>query len=403
MDPSTRLPAAFISLGHGNFRLFWILQLISLIGIWMQITAHGWLVYDLTGSKFLLGVINALGGLPILVLSPFAGVIVDHFNRKKLLVFTQIVFASGAFLVGLLISTGQVRFWNLCAIAFVGGLINALDSPARMAFFVELIDIRSLGNAIALNSLAFNFARILGPALAGFLVGAVGIEFCFYLNGGAFIPAIVGMWFLKGDFSAQTDMAGSVRQALLDGARYIKNNKNVFYSLLMVMITSTFVMPFAILMPVFAKDILKVGPQGLGTLMAFSGFGAFIGAYILAQFSQRIDFMRLIYYSTLLVVGSLLFFAFSTRFSWSCLALALLGLGVVTQVASINTYIQGVVPNELRGRVMSFYTLGFMGFMPVGAFQAGVVAHFFGAPLSLAIGAMILFIPILVLFFRKRT
>jgi MFS family permease len=169
-----------------------------------------------------------------------------------------------------------------------------------------------------------------------------------------------------------------------------------------VTISSTFVMPFAILMPVFAKDILKVGARGLGTLMAFSGFGAFIGAYLLAQFSQRIDFMKFIYYSTLVVAGALLFFAFSTRFAWSCLALALLGLGIVIQIASINTYIQGVVPNELRGRIMSFYTLCFMGFMPVGAFLAGVVSHFFGAPLSLALGAIVLIGPVLVMLFRRN-
>jgi MFS family permease len=397
-----KFPIAFASLEHINFRMFWSVQLISLIGIWMQITAQGWLVYELTSSKFLLGVISAVGGLPILLLSPFGGIIADHFNRKKLLVFTQILFSAGAFLIGILISTKLINFQSLVAIAFVGGIVNALDSPARMAFFVELIDIRSLGNAIALNSLGFNIARVIGPALAGYLVGAIGIEVCFYLNALAFIPAICGTYILKGDFSAKVTMKNSVKEALLDGARYVGANKNVFYSLLLVATSSTFVMPFAILMPVYAKDILKVGAQGMGTLMAFSGFGAFIGAYILAQFGHRIDFVKFIYYSTIMLAVSLLFFAFSTNFAWSCLFLALLGLGIVVQVASINTYIQGVVPNELRGRIMSFYTLCFMGFMPIGALQAGIVSHFIGAPLSLALGAVILFIPVFVMLFRKK-
>jgi MFS family permease len=397
-----KFPVALASLEHTNFRLFWTVQLISLIGIWMQITAQGWLVYELTSSKFLLGVINAVGGLPLLFLSPFGGIIADHFNRKKLLVFTQIAFSTGAFLVGLLISTDIINFRILAAIAFFGGIINAIDSPARMAFIVELIDIKSLGNAIALNSLGFNVARVIGPALAGYLVGAIGIDICFYLNAAAFIPAIIGTYLLKGDFSAKAPMKSSIKEALWDGGRYIRANDKVYYSLFIVAVSSTFVMPFAILMPVYAKDILKAGAQGLGTLMAFSGFGAFIGAFLLAQFGHRIDFVKFIYYSAVLVSGSLLAFAFSTHFAWSCFFLSLLGLGIVVLVASINTYIQGVVPNELRGRVMSFYTLCFMGFMPIGGFQAGVVSHFIGAPLSLAIGAVILLIPIFGLLFRKN-
>jgi MFS family permease len=397
-----KFPAAFASLEHGNFRLFWTVQLISLIGIWMQITAQGWLVYELTASKFLLGVINAVGGLPLLFLSPFGGIIADRLNRKKLLVFTQIAFSAGAFLIGLLISTNLINFKLLVVIAFFGGIMNAIDSPARMAFIVELIELRSLGNAIALNSIGFNVARVIGPALAGYLVGAIGIEVCFYLNTVAFIPAILGTYVLKGDFSAKIAKGNSFKEALLDGARYVGGNKKVFYSLLLVATSSTFVMPFAVLMPVYAKDILKAGPQGLGALMAFSGFGALIGAFVLAQFSQRIDFVKFIYYSTILLAVSLLLFAFSTHFAWSCFFLALLGMGIVMQVASINTFIQGVVPNELRGRIMSFYTLCFMGFMPIGAFQAGVVAHFIGAPLSLSVGAVILLVPIFVMLFRKR-
>jgi MFS family permease len=270
MTRKLKFPVALASLKHTNFRLFWTVQLISLIGIWMQITAQGWLVYELTSSKFLLGVISAVGGLPILFLSPFGGIIADHFNRKKLLISTQIAFAAGGFLIGILISMKLISFRSLVVIAFFGGIVNAIDSPTRMAFIVELIDIRSLGNAIALNSLGFNIARVIGPAVAGYLVGAIGIEVCFYLNSVAFIPAILGTYLLKGDFSAKVTMGSSVKEALFDGGRYVRANKKVFYSLLLVATSSTFVMPFAVLMPVYARDILKVGPQGLGTLMAFS-------------------------------------------------------------------------------------------------------------------------------------
>ncbi|MBI4766195.1 MAG: MFS transporter [Deltaproteobacteria bacterium] len=305
-------------------------------------------------------------------------------------------------MIGVLISLKVINFWNLIVIALLGGIVNAIDSPARMAFIVELIEIRSLGNAIALNSIGFNIARVIGPALAGYIVGMIGLDVCFYLNAMAFIPAILGTHILKGDFSAKGAMGNSVKEALFDGGRYIGANKKVFYSLMLVATSSTFVMPFAILMPVYAKDLLKVGAQGLGTLMAFSGFGSLIGAYVLAQFSHRIDFVKFIYYSTILLAVSLFLFAFSTHFAWSCFFLALLGMGIVVQVASINTFIQRVVPNELRGRIMSFYTLCFMGFMPIGAFQAGVVSHFLGAPLSLASGAVILLVPIFVMLFRKK-
>jgi MFS family permease len=397
-----KFPLAFASFEHSNFRLFWTVQLISLVGIWMQITAQGWLVYDLTASKFLLGVFNSVGGLPLLLLSPFGGLIADHFNRKKLLVFTQIALSAGSFLIGVLISSKVINFQSLVVIAFLGGIVNAIDSPTRMAFIVELIDLRSLGNAIALNSIGFNIARVIGPALAGYIVGMIGLDICFYLNALAFIPAIVGTYILKGDFSAKGAMGNSVKEAIFDGGRYIRANKKVFYSLMLVATSSTFVMPFAILMPVYAKDLLKVGAQGLGTLMACTGFGSLIGAYVLAQFSHRIDFVKFIYYSTIMLAVSLLLFAFSTHFAWSCFFLAFLGMGIVIQVASINTFIQGVVPNELRGRVMSFYTLCFMGFMPIGAFQAGVVSHFIGAPLSLALGAVMLLVPIFVMLFRKK-
>ena len=323
MMSNLKFPLAFASFEHSNFRLFWTVQLISLVGIWMQITAQGWLVYDLTSSKFLLGVFNSVGGLPLLLVSPFGGLIADHFNRKKLLVFTQIALSAGSFLIGVLISLKVINFQSLVVIAFLGGIVNAIDSPTRMAFIVELIDLRSLGNAIALNSIGFNIARVIGPALAGYIVGMIGLDVCFYLNAIAFIPAIFGTYILKGDFSAKGAMGNSVKEALFDGGRYIRANKKVFYSLMLVATSSTFVMPFAILMPVYAKDILKVGAQGLGTLMAFTGFGSLIGAYVLAQFSHRIDFVKFIYYSTIYVGRFIIVFCLLHPF---CLVLLLSGL-----------------------------------------------------------------------------
>jgi MFS family permease len=398
-----RLPYAFDSLKYRNYRMFWSGQLISLIGLWMQTLAQGWLVYELTASKFLLGLINAIAGLPVLLLTPAGGIIADHVNKKKLLLFTQVMFSILSFLIGLLISLKWINFENLAFLVFFIGVINAIDSPTRQAFVVELVNKRVLGNAIALNSLAFNSARILGPALAGYIIGITGVEACFYFNAITFFAVIWGLLLVRGDFGAKAEMGSTVRQAFFDGLSYIFKDEKVLFSLILVAFSSLFAMPYAVLMPVFAKDILKVGAQGLGILMAFSGLGALIAAFVLAQFSKKIDLKKLILASTFVMSAALILFSFSLNFYLSCLMLALLGWGIVSQSASVNTFIQHEVPNELRGRIMGFYTLCFMGFMPIGAFQAGITSHFFGAPIALAIGGVACLIPaaFMVFYFDK--
>lgn len=398
-----RIPQVFAALVHRDFRIFWTWQSISLVGIWMQMMAQNWLVYDLFSSKFLLGLVNTFAGLPLLLLSPLGGIVADHMDKRKLLVFTQVMFALLSFLVGAMVSSGFVPFWAIALVATASGVVNSLDTPVRQAFVVELADKRSLGNAIALNSLAFNVARIIGPALAGYLIGAVGIEFCFYLNALSFIPVLAGMFWLTGDFRAKARMTSSVAESLKDGARYVLDNRKVLYLLILIAISSVFVMPYAVLMPVFAKDILNVGAQGLGTLMAFSGAGALVGALTLAQYNTKIDYRKFILASTITMSAALLAFSFSNIFAVSCALLAVMGWGIVSQAASVNTLIQQEVPNELRGRVMSFYSMSFMGFMPVGAFQAGIISHFIGAPGALAIGAVLAAVPaVFMIFFYKK-
>ncbi|MEK7375704.1 MAG: MFS transporter [Candidatus Margulisiibacteriota bacterium] len=384
---------AFESLQFKNYRDFWTGQLVSLTGSWMQMIAMGWLVYDLTSSKLLLGLINGIAGIPVLLLMPIGGIFADRMSKRKLMLFTQISFAALAFTIGLLISTGHISFWNLAAIAFLMGIINAIDVPANQAFVVELVDRRVLGNAIALNSIAFNIARVIGPAVAGYMIGLAGIEACFYLNALSFFVLIFVLLHMKGDFSPKADLSKSMGYALSEGIRYILDNKKVLFSISLVAFTSLFIMPYAALMPVFAKDILKVGAPGMGILMSFAGIGALIGAFMLAQYSAKIDLKTLILTSTLTLSATAIVFSVSTVFSFSCLMLMIMGWAVVSQAASINTFIQKEVPNELRGRVMSFFSLFFLGFMPIGAFQAGIVAHFLGAPAALIIGGLICLIP----------
>lgn len=398
------MPRAFESLQVKNYRYFWFGEGISLIGLWMQTIAQGWLVYDITGSKFLLGLIGTIAGLPVLFLTPIGGIIADHVNKKKLLLFTQVVFALFSFLIGVMISTGVINFWNLAVIVFIMGIANSIDSPTRQSFVIELVGRKHLANAIALNSMAFNTARALGPAVAGYLIGRVGVQACYFINAASFLAVIYGLLLVKGDFSPKFRMQSGMGNALASGFNYAFNNKKIFYSLLLVAFTSLFIMPYAILMPVFAKDILKVGAQGLGTLMAFSGFGALVGAFMLAQFSSKANQKNFIMISTLVTSIAILAFSQSLNLYFSCAMLWLIGWGIVSQAASVNTLIQHEVPDELRGRIMSFYVMSFMGLMPVGAFQAGVGSHFFGAPNSLAFGGIISLIPafFVIKYFRKN-
>lgn len=387
----------FSSLKEKNFAIFWSGQGISFIGSWMQMMAQSWLIYDLFSSKILLGVFNGVSGLPLLLLTPIGGLFADRFNRKKLLFTVQIIFAVLYFLFGLMVSLKFTSFSLLVFIGFLTGLFNAIDIPARQAIVVNLVEKKYLGNAIALNSLGINIARILGPALAGYLIGTIGVTSCFYINAASFIPAAITLFLLKGDFRSKEANDISIKIALLKGAQYIQDNKKVLFSLILIAFSSTFVMPFVILMPVFAKDVLNAGPQGLGILMAFSGMGALIGAATLAQLSRKIDYEKFVIINIFVVSFSLILFSFSTIFAFSCLTLAFLGWGIVSLAASISTIIQREVPNELQGRVMSYYSMAFMGFMPIGAFQAGILSHFVGAEMTLTIGGVVCLIPALLM------
>ncbi len=389
-----KVPAVLESLKYRNFRYFWSAQLFSLIGVWMQMIAMGWLVYEMTGSKFLLGLINTISGLPVLFLTPVGGYISDHFNKRNLMVVTSLCFALISFMIGIFISTGMINFVNLAVFTFLMGVTNAIDSPARQSFVIELINKRSIPNAIALNSLSFNVGRVIGPAVAGYLIGAAGVESCFYINAMSFGLVVLGQLVLTGDFSAKAVNKQGLTSGMLEGLNYVLENRKVLYYLILVAFSSLFIMPYAVMMPVFAKDVFQKGAQGLGILMAFPGFGALLGASILAQFSKTIDIEKNILYSTVTMAAALFIFALSTNFLFSCLMLVFIGWGIVSQAASINTYLQKVVPNELRGRLMAFYVMSFLGVMPIGAFQAGLMAHYSSAQAALAIGAVLSLLPI---------
>jgi MFS family permease len=395
-----KMPPVFEALGQDNFRYFFFGQLVSLTGLWMMMMATSWLIYDMTGSRFLLGMVNTVSGLPALILNPVGGIFADRMDKKMLLLFTQVASSAISFLIGFLISVHMIGVENLTILVFVFGLVSAIDSPTRQAFVIELVEKRTMGNAIALNSLGFNSARIIGPAVAGYLIGMIGVESCYFINAVSFIAVIISLLMIKGDFGPKNMDGHSIRKDFMDGLEYLFRNKRVLASLVVVAFTSIFIMPYAILMPVFVKDIFHRGPEGMGILMAFSGLGALIGALGLAQFSRTIDYKKFILFSSFIMTLASFVFSYSTSFSLAGLMLIFMGWGIVSQAASVNTVIQQEVPNKLRGRIMGFYAMSFMGFMPVGAFQAGIVSHFYGAQFTLAAGAVLSLLPTLLLLLR---
>lgn len=382
--------STFESLRYRNFRLFWCGQLISLIGSWIQNVAQGWLVLELTNSPFLLGLVNSIGSLPVLFLSMFAGVIADRVRKRNLIIMTQTALTILAFALGILTSTGLVKIWHVLIIVFLVGVVNAFDMPARQSFVIELVGRESLMNAIALNSSIFNAARTIGPAIAGIMVSSLGVAGCFYINAISFIPVIIGLSLINGEFRVKReDSSTSLIEDLKLGLKYLRSNQNVFVIILMVAINSIFGMPYTVFMPVFARDIFKVGARGLGFLMASVGIGALIGALVVASIGWyrkkgRILFVGISSFSVFLIIFSL-----SKSYVLGLLMLILTGFFMIMFTATANTLVQTYVRDDMRGRVMSIYTTFFAGMAPFGSLQAGAISSRWGVSTAVFLGGVI--------------
>lgn len=399
------LAKTFRALRHRNFRLFWTAQLISLTGTWMQSVSQGWLVYFLTKSALSLGVVSFAQFLPVLLFTLLGGVAADRFDRQRLVLFTQSASLVQAILLATLTLTGLVEVWHVILLAFVLGTINALDTPARQSLIHELVAREDLMNAIALNSTAFNSTRIVGPALAGTLLGALSAWFgssidgagatrlavgvCFALNALSYLATIIGLLLMDRQPQKNHERHESVWQSLGAGVAYVRENPSVRALLSLIGVSSVFGFSYVTLMPLYAGEVLKVGPQGYGLLMAAVGTGALIGALCLASLG---NYQRK---GLLLTVGNftfpvmLLTFALSDSFAASLIVLLGFGWGFITQNALTNTLLQTIAPDHLRGRILSLYTLMFLGMLPFGSLQVGVIAEHFGAPTALSLGALI--------------
>lgn len=384
MSQKLILPA----LQYRNYRLFFGGQSISLIGTWMQRIAMSWLVYRLTSSAFWLGIVGFTGQIPVFLLTPFAGVLADRMNRQRILVVTQTLAMIQALILALLVLTGTIAVWHILSLSIFLGIVDAFDMPVRQSFMVEIVEKKDLGNAIALNSSMVNSARLLGPSIAGMLIASMGEGMCFLLNGLSYLAVILSLLAMK-ITSKRTETPNTyVLHGLKEGFHYAFGFPPIRYVLLLIALVSLIGMPYTVLMPVFAKDILHGGPHTLGFLMGSSGVGALVGAIYLASRRTVLGLGKWISLAAGLFGIGLIAFSLS-RILWFSLFLMLLtGFGMIVQMASSNTILQTVVDEDKRGRVMSFYAMAFRGMTPFGSLLAGGLASKIGAPNTLMVGGI---------------
>ena len=379
----------FAALRHRNFRLFFFGQLVSLIGTWMQNTAQGWLVYQLTGSKMLLGVVAAAGSLPMLLFGIWGGSVADRYPKRPVMLVTQTVMMVLAFVLAALVAGGWVRPWHIVLLAACGGVAMAFDMPARQSFMVEMASRDDLMNAIALNSSIVNGARVVGPAVAGVLMATTGLAMCFCLNGLSFIAVIAGLLMMRLPARPPAQHRGSAWQHALEGLRYVWRNRRVRILLALLAVVGIFGWSYAVLMPAFARDVLGVGENRYGVLLGAAGLGALLGALTVATFGGSVRPRWVVlggvgWFSAMLLLLSV------TRIYWLCLVwLAAGGMGMMLFFSTTNTLIQTSVPDEMRGRVMGVWALVFGGMTPVGGLEAGALAHWLGVPAAIGIGAVV--------------
>jgi MFS family permease len=384
--PFSRFSHAWRALEHRNFRLFFTGQSISLVGTWMTRVATSWLVYRLTGSGLLLGVVGFAGQIPTFVLAPFAGVLVDRLDRRKLLVWTQALAGLQSLAMAALTLAKIINIHEVIWLSALQGLINAFDMPGRQAFLVQMVEDRQdLGNAIALNSSMVNMARLVGPALAGLVIGAVGEGYCFVIDGISYLAVIVSLLMMRVRSAPVTHAVTSMLEQLKEGWAYVSGFRPVRTILSLFALLSLMGMPFMVLMPIFASNVLHGGPHTLGFLLGASGVGALISAVSLALRKTVRGLTSMIQVSAALFGAGLIAFGLSRILLLSMFLMLIVGFGMMQGMAASNTVIQTLVPEDKRGRVMSYYTMAFVGMTPFGSLLAGGLADRLGAPHAIMI------------------
>lgn len=385
----SNVKAIFRSLKYRNYRLYFVGQGISLIGTFMQQVALCWLVYRLTNSPLLLGIVGFASQIPIFIFSPFAGVIADRHNRRSMLIIIQISLIIQASILSYLVLSGHIQVWHIIILSVMRGIIDSVDMPIRQSFTVEMIENREdLSNAIAMNSIMMNMARIIGPSMTGLLIASAGEGVCFLLNAIGGIPVLISLLAMKIMSQPIKSNGRHIFSELLEGFRYVFDCSPIKYILLLVSLVSVAGVPYQILMPVFAVDIFHGGPHTLGILMAMPGLGALIGAVYLASRKTFLGLKTVIAVAAGLLGISLMCFSFSSVLWISMIILIFSGGGLIVQMASSNTVLQTLVEEEKRGRVTSFYIMFYVGLTPFGNLLAGGLTSKIGAPTTLLLGGL---------------
>ena len=391
------LPRGLRALSHRDYRLFWIGQLLSRIGTWMQSVGQAWLVLELTNSPFRLGLISTLQFGPVLLFSFVGGVLSDRVAKRKLILVTQIAMMLQAFALSGLVWTGHIEYWHVAVLAAIYGVANSLDMPARQAYVVELVGKPDLLNAIALNSAVFNGARVVGPALAGSLIAAYGVGTAFLINGISFVAVLAALVAMRTDGAPHPGARATMREEIMQSLRYAGRTPRILLVLALLLFVSLFVINFNVVVPLIARDVFAAGAHGFGLLMACLGVGAVLGAVGVASAGLRRPSMAMVVVAALVASAGVLGLGFVRSFTLAGAILVVTGMAQIVFTSSVNSTVQVTVPDAMRGRMMSLYVLVFVGVTPLGAFVTGWLAETFGIATACALGGAGGLIAVLVL------
>jgi MFS family permease len=380
------LPYGLRALRHRDYRLFWLGQLGSRIGTWMQSVAQAWLVLELTNSPLRLGLISTLQFSPVLLFAFLGGVASDRVRKRRLIMATQVAMMLQAFALAALVWSGHVEYWHVAALAALYGVANAIDMPARQSYVVELTGKDDLLSAIALNSAVFNGARVVGPALAGLFIARYGVGGAFLVNGISFLAVLGALYAMRTEGAPHPRGKATIREEIAQGVTYAVRTPPITLALALLLFVSLFVLNFNVVVPLFARDVLGLGAHGFGLLMAALGAGAMLGALGVASLSQARPSMTVVVIAAAAVSLGVLGLAFVRSFALAAAVLMLTGLAQIVFTSSANSTVQVTVPDGMRGRMMSLYVMVFVGVTPVGAFLMGVLAETFGVATACAVG-----------------
>ncbi|MCX5679061.1 MAG: MFS transporter [Candidatus Omnitrophica bacterium] len=380
----------FRAFGYRNFRLFFVGQGISMVGTWMQAVASGWLAYRLTNSPFMLGIVGFSSQAPIFLLGPLGGFFADTGNKRRILIVTQAISMVQAIVLAALTLSGKIEVWHIIVLGVVLGCVNSFDMPVRQSFIVDMVERKEiLGNAIALNSLQFNVARLIGPSIAGILIAVWGEGVCFLINGLSFIAVILSLAAMRVALRESKPKNYKVIEGIREGFNYVSKSIPIRHILLLLSVVSVTGASYVVLMPIFARDIIGGGPETLGFLMSSAGIGALGATLYLASRRTVRGLGRMLVISASIFALSLAAFSFSKSLAVSMTVLVITGFGVMAHMAASNIILQTIADDDKRGRMMSFYTMAFIGTAPIGSLLSGIMASRIGASNTLVVCAIL--------------